>query len=64
MIVCSCSFHFYSYFALLGMILTDKRGNLTPSLFEDLMLLHMNDWYHGDKILATANRTTENINAK
>lgn len=26
------------------MILTDKRGALTAEFFEDLLILHMNDW--------------------
>lgn len=36
---------FFFYIAnFIGMILTDKRGRLTPELFENLLLLHMNDW--------------------
>lgn len=28
----------------LGMIFTDKRRKMTDELFENLLLLHMNDW--------------------
>lgn len=31
-------------FLYAGMILTDKRESLTPEFFEDLIILHMNEW--------------------
>lgn len=43
-----CYLDSHSHFDLLGMILTDKRGNLTPTFFEDLLILHMNVWQCDD----------------
>lgn len=35
-------------FSYAGMILTDKRLNMNPDFFEELLILHMNDWDFND----------------